>query len=306
MELNDENFNIFSIIDIVKDHSSSILFLQSKGILRFGFQCQECLIDMSLIKDNSAIDRHCFRCKECRKKKSIRHGSFLSKSKLELRHFIMLIYFWSTKTHAGAMQTHLSLSNVSIVVWTKFIREVCSSKLMNLNPKIGGPGKIIQIDESVIYKAKYNLGHALFARKKWILGFYDVEHKVGFVRFLQDRSADTLNTLIMEHVEPGSEIHTDCWAGYNNIVCLDVTPRYIHKTVNHSRNFVDPITGCHTNNVEAFWSSLKDKFKKMRGTSYENTPEYLDEHEYIKLYGQTPFLLFSNLLDHISEQYIFD
>jgi len=32
-----------------------------------------------------------------------------------------------------------------------------------------------------------------------------------------------------------------------------------HKTVDHSKNFKDPITGAHTNNIESLWSKIKPK-----------------------------------------------
>jgi len=38
---------------------------------------------------------------------------------------------------------------------------------------------------------------------------------------------------------------------------------YVHRTVNHSRHFRDPVTGVCTNHVEAYWSAVKAKFKAM-------------------------------------------
>lgn len=50
------------------------------------------------------------------------------------------------------------------------------------------------------------------------------------------RDEQILITFIKKHVAPGSEIHTDIWKGYCNLKNYG----YIHKTVNHSENFVDP------------------------------------------------------------------
>lgn len=39
---------------------------------------------------------------------------------------------------------------------------------------------------------------------------------------------------------------------YNAINALPVISNYEHKTVKYKTNFVDPITGVHTNNVKDF------------------------------------------------------
>ena len=55
---------------------------------------------------------------------------------------------------------------------------------------------------------------------------------------------------------------------------------YSHRTVCHERNFVDPVTGVHTNSVEGMWSRAKAKVKAMHGTSRGLILEYMAEFMY--------------------------
>jgi len=92
----------------------------------------------------------------------------------------------------------------------------------------------------------------------------------------------TSATLPSAHLEPiirnnillGTTTWSDQWAAYNNLQNL----RYIHQTVNHSVHYVDPVTGVHTNNIEARWSACKASFKRRYGVAGELLPSYLDEH----------------------------
>ena len=70
---------------------------------------------------------------------------------------------------------------------------------------------------------------------------------------VQNRSANTLHEIISRRVAPGSIVHTDLWRGYLGIENLDV----VHRTVNHSLYYVDPISGVHTNTIEGWWNGLK-------------------------------------------------
>lgn len=63
---------------------------------------------------------------------------------------------------------------------------------------------------------------------------------------VENRSMETLKQIIITYIEPQTCIVSDCWKSYNFLTNYN----YEHLTVNHSKNFKNPITGAHTNNIE--------------------------------------------------------
>ena len=71
--------------------------------------------------------------------------------------------------------------------------------------------------------------------------------------------------------------------------------------VNRDQNFVDPVTGAHTNSVESMWRDMKMKNKKMYGTDRNMIDTYLGEflwRRYCKKHNLDPF---DAILDNICE-----
>jgi transposase-like protein len=291
---------IFEIVALASDQLASIEFLRDKQVLKGNIRCTQCREPCSMVRDQSRTDGYFMNCYACKKKQSVRAGSFLTKSKLSIKQLLLLIYLWVMKMPVKQTSVMLGLSQNTVVDWNNMIREICSAKFVReTNPQLGGPGKIVQIDESVIYKPKYNRGHAMNEPAKWIFAMYDVEKKIGAIEFVENRSADVLLPIITKYVLPGTEIHSDQWAAYGGIASLPVYPPYTHKTVNHKRHFKDPSTGVHTNNVEAYWSSIKRRFKSLNGTSRMLTASYLDEHMYRERFGRTHIEMFDAILRDI-------
>lgn len=118
-------------------------------------------------------------------------------------------------------------------------------------------------------RRKYHVGHII--QEKWVFGLFDVHQKIGVLEFVQDRTQNTLFPIIQKYVRGGTIIHSDSAAMYVNnaqqeshIINIPTIPMppYEHMWVNHTQNFVDPITNACTNQVESFWKRAKQKIKK--------------------------------------------
>ena len=108
-----------------------------------------------------------------------------------------------------------------------------------LNPQIGGPGVVVQIDESLFrHKSKYHRGRAP-KKEVWVFGMVDTSFKPvrGYMEIVDRRDAATLIPIIERHVAPGSIIYSDQWRAYAQ---LSNNQNYTYASVNHSEYFVDP------------------------------------------------------------------
>ena len=62
---------------------------------------------------------------------------------------------------------------------------------------------------------------------------------------------------IQQFVHPGLTVYSDAWAAYNNLG----QHGYARGVVVHQENFVKPMTGVHTQNIEACRSRTKHKIR---------------------------------------------
>ena len=198
--------------------------------------------------------------------------------------------------------TVLGLSHPTVIDWYNFIREECTSKLLRIpaaNKMLGGVGTIVEIDESLMIKRKYNRGVVREQHDTWVFGLYERQSGAGWIQFVPQRDAQTLVPIVQAMVRPGTTIHSDLWRAYNNLSNLG----FVHHTVNHSANFVDPATGVHTQSVEGYWSRAKQKIKAVYGSRLPFIPSYLDEFMWRERFGHNTGEAFANMLAHIAEHY---
>ncbi len=129
------------IQEITRTNEESIEFLRERRILRrMPPSCDVCNSRMTQIKRKDALDGFVWRCpKHKGRKKSIRKGSLIEKSKLTLRQFISVVYAWSLNASGRMAAVMTGLTEKSIVDWYNFCRDVCAHWTRR-NPRIVGGG----------------------------------------------------------------------------------------------------------------------------------------------------------------------
>jgi transposase-like protein len=164
-----------------------------------------------------------------------------------------LAYFWLAGAPTCTVELILGNSNTTVTSYFRFFRELVSFNIGEQRGQIGGPGIVVEIDESKFGKRRYNRGHRV--EGAWVFGGIErTQERRVFAMVVPNRTAETLLEAIRENIHPESIILSDMWRGYARIEEeLDIE----HQVVNHSRNFVDPVTGVHTNTIEGMWNGFK-------------------------------------------------
>lgn len=250
MELNNRNRGR----GLIEYFMSIGVFAQNRSII-----CPRC--NWPTVLETKPDNQFRWRCnkrvnkKHCTFSVSIRKNTFFEGSHLSIFKIAGFVNLWLQNASNAMIMHELNIgSSRTVVDWCNFCREVLYDHIIVKKQPIGGIGTIVEIDESKFGKRKYHRGH--FVEGQWIFGGIERESKRCFMVPVARRDKKTLQKIIAEWILPGTIIYSDCWAAYNDLNKLG----YTHKTVNHSQNFVDPITGVHTNTIESLWNASKRSF----------------------------------------------
>jgi transposase-like protein len=162
---------------------------------------------------------------------------------------------------------------------------------------IGGAGTVVEIDESLVTRRKYNRGR--LTTQRWVFG--GIQRRTSdtynaFIEFVADRKEATLLGVLQRKVRLGTTIISDGWAAYHSLSCHG----YSHHVINHSQNFVDPNNPfIHTQTIENHWKHLKAWLKSRGSNLGTKMEEYLVEYLYKKRYPQ----VFEAMIAHIASKY---
>lgn len=347
--------NMIEISEICKSEESAIEYAKQKRLLpehngarfqcTFTADCQGEIYETTVADNrrNNETVRPIYRCNKCKKKRSQRGGTqvvggqgtktwFASidrtgrpNSNLSIRVIMLLLWCFAKginlKMTVNILFPLIGRTNNTVIDWFNYIREIFRSRLDEA-PAMGGPGEIVQIDESFMRgRRKYNRGRMLQGNRvpparqnygnqvvgPWIFGLVwkrpDGKAEKRFFHVLR-RNRVTLRPIIERNVAGGTIIMSDCWRAYTGLENWNPVHNpnqpYEHRTVNHDQHYVDPVTGANTQRIESCWADLKTKIIRcMRGTNLTLLPNHLAEAWWRSIHKdeETPFL---DLLDEIA------
>lgn len=273
---------------------SALQYAQSKKLIPQEKLCS-CGHAMSVQEcSKMKMDKVCWKCSKCKQKTSIRSGTFFENSNLTLSVILQIMFDFVCQLPVTCSANLTGITHECAIQWYEYCRDVCTTKMVKERKMMGGPGHVIQVDENLHFKSKDHICSIL--GETWIIGFYDETKNVGFLQQIPDRSATTLEHVILEYVAPGSTVSTVQLKGYNNLEKLG----YVHR-------IVSDFSVC-TSTIGEYWSRIKRRLKHMAGSVSEEEMKWshVDEAMYREAYHMTCEKVLNNFetfLQHVQEIY---
>jgi len=247
-----------------KSESHTIELLLDDGILAFPDVCEKCGASNTYRFKNKTKKQLRCNVAGCRHQRSLFQGSFFSGCRLPLTKLMLFLYHWLSGVQCTQLKSITEFSSTTVTNYLLHVKQLVIDDIDTHQEVIGGPDVIVEVDESKFAKRKYHRGHRV-ASKAWIFGGIErTPERKFFAVQVNDRSAETLSTVMKCFIHSESIVYSDCWKGYTNLVAKGICKE--HKTVNHSVNYVDPESGAHTNSIEGHWGVLKGKIPKRKRT----------------------------------------
>ena len=153
--------------------------------------------------------------------------------------------YWLVRKYAISYTSEKAKVIANSAVYQR-VQVVCSTKLLQHSIKLGGPGVVVQIDESLYRHKPKNHRGRVTQNEVWVFGLVDTSHTPALVymQVVPQRDAAILLPNVQAHSLPGTIIHSDQWAAHRRVASLPNVA--YHDTVNHSVEFVKSTTGTHS------------------------------------------------------------
>lgn len=274
-----EAMKYFAGPDVAFDYMKSIRW--PDGVVT----CPRCGSD----KVSFISTRKLWTCKDCKTKKqfTIKVGTIMEDSPLSYETWIC--GFWliaNAKNGISSYELHRSLGITQKSAWFMLHRiRLCLQQGSLV--KIGGKGKMVEVDETFIGGLSRNMHMKRRLKKFKGTGGYAKTAVQGLLernekgcskvvtKVVRNVRRETLQPNIRKHVARGTMLLTDAHVGYNDVA----GKRYYHEVIDHAKAYVRGHV--HTNGLENFWSLLK---RSIKGTYVNVEPfhlfRYLDEQAF--------------------------
>lgn len=156
---------------ILLEEKAALMFMEQKGIIEVEKYCPHCknpLVPASRnMESTTRFNLRCRRRKCVGYTTSMFSGSIIANCRFDKAVFLDLVYLWLVGNKASQIKTTLGVSNRTVTDWSNYLRETVTADLLyNTDTMIGGPGIIVEIDESKFGKRKYHVSRFLYSNRK--------------------------------------------------------------------------------------------------------------------------------------------
>lgn len=261
-----------------QDRAAAVLAAQSLLPVIEGAPCKGCNEVPRLRRFDGKLLGMVCEC-GCGRNQSILKGSMFENHPPEKYVPAMLLFVQGSQNRSMAtLASDVDIQRRTLREWSTEWQGIMGDQLATYpwiaGTKVGGPGLIVQVDESFFNRPKR--GSRAFCasagarrRQRWIWGAVGEDGaNIGDVFLLvlpEDddpaRSAAVLMECLIVAVARGSIIVHDDWGGYRKIDWAKLKREYDFEhrpecVVNHSKEIVN-LWGFHTQRIEAVWGVLK-------------------------------------------------
>jgi transposase-like protein len=200
-----------------------------------------------------------YKCYACRKQFNVKVGSIFEKSHVPMHVWLQAFFLIAgSKKGVSSNQLHRTLGVTLKTAWFMGHRIREAMRTGSLLPPMGGPGSIIEADETYIGKTKNYVrraNQAGSAHKQKVLSLVE---RGGDVRSFKvdDVKAETIKPIIDANISKESRLMTD-QAKYYTVLGREFAS---HEVVDHSRDEWKR-GDAHTNTLEGYFSVFKRGMK---------------------------------------------
>ena len=177
---------------------SVIHYFQQFNLLYTNLECPDCRTLMNLTKYSKSKDGYAWKCQDrlCSRNKytiSIKTNTFFDKSKINLKDWLLILYCFAQYMPVAKSAELTAISSKTIGQIYQALRKMMTNHFDRHPVKLGGPGRIVQIDESCFsHKRKYQRGRAP-EKEIWVFGLVDTSYNPAkpFVKVVEKRRENT-------------------------------------------------------------------------------------------------------------------
>ena len=220
-----------------------------------------------------------FLCNGCRGKFTARTGTVFERSHIPLCKWLMAIHIMSaSKKSVSALQLQRMLGLGSYrTAWFMCMRIREAMKPTKGGPKLGGKGRVVEIDETIVGGKSANRAYAKkLPEKHTVLTLVERDGESRSFR-IANVKANTLRTVIDRAVDRQSNLVTDELQSYKVFGYQYAS----HKTVNHRANEYVWKDYAYTNTAESRFSLMKRAIVGAHhSVSEAHLPRYLAEWDF--------------------------